>query len=246
MAVERVPDPLKKDDPMTNFLMTTALATVLSAAVTLPFASVSHAQTATQTDTGTAGMDGFVAPEGYSRFEDRTMLTVESLMGATIYDFSGDTVGDISDLVLATTGAATDSSTTGKMDSTTATDGTATGTMDSTTATDSTATGTTDSTTATDGTATGTDTAAATAGEAAGSQVSLAGGQISHVLIDMGVFLGMGVHTVALPIDALEVYSDNNNDFRIYLPWSEEQLRNLPAYDVNDPATLTPASAASN
>lgn len=63
-------------------------------------------------------------------------------------------------------------------------------------------------------------------------------GRISHVVLDVGGFLGMGVHTVAIPIEELQVFRDTNNDIRVYLPWTEDQLKALPEYDENNPSTL--------
>ena len=312
---------------MTKFMLTTALSTVLSTAMLSGLALGAYAQTTT-TEAPASPMPDFVAPDGYARFEDRAALSVVDLQGATIYDATGETVGEISDLVLTTSGAGatmpTDS-TTGRVTDTT-TGATASTMTDSATTTSDPATvtatvGTTadpviapnsdtaTGTTATDGSGTdtatapatetdeqasgsGTDTAAtgmadgtntggtadvatnptiaetatdkdpsdgnmietdatgtvatpgtgttaaADAGETAETEVALAGSQITNVVVDTGGFLGMGVHTVALPISALEIYVDGSNNYRIYLPWTEDQLRTLPAYDENDPATL--------
>lgn len=248
----------------------------------------------------------FVPPEGYQSAVAES-LTFQELMGATVYDTRGESIGDISDFVIAvdpatggTTGAATtdttatdtatSTDTTTSTDSTTATDGnvsdgtggtdatatdstgtaatdstattegtgtaatdsTATETEDTTTATDSTATTTegtgtapTDSTTtATEGTSTdvaatdatdGTMTGTGAEGEMTGSIT----GQVSHAIIDVGGFLGMGTHTVAIPIEALQVYRGSSaTDVRVYLPWNEDQLKQIPEYVENDPSTL--------
>jgi hypothetical protein len=86
----------------------------------------------------------------------------------------------------------------------------------------------------TDGEAVSEDTAAADQGE----QLMPADGAVSHVVLDLGGFLGIGVHTVAVPFEALQVYADGGNRLRIYLPWTEDQLRNLPEYEAGDPSTL--------
>ncbi|UFS64616.1 photosystem reaction center protein H [Paracoccus denitrificans] len=59
--------------------------------------------------------------------------------------------------------------------------------------------------------------------------------EISHAIIDVGGFLGMGEHRVAVPIGDLVVYS-KDADLRIYLPWTREQLEALPEFDENAPA----------
>jgi hypothetical protein len=84
----------------------------------------------------------------------------------------------------------------------------------------------------------GDDMAADTAAMDAGQDMAATEGQVSHVIVDIGGFLGLGVHTVAVPIEALEVYADAGDMLQLYLPWTEEQLRDLPEYDEADPATL--------
>ena len=58
-----------------------------------------------------------------------------------------------------------------------------------------------------------------------------ADGQMEAVLVDVGGFLGLGTHTVAVPMDNLEIYHNTGTDsVRIYLNMTEEQLENLPEY----------------
>jgi hypothetical protein len=284
---------------MRKILITTALLTAMS---TMPVLAQS-------------GMPAdFVPPEGYQSATAES-LTFQDLMGATVYDTRGESIGDISDFVMAvdpatggTTGAAstdttatdtnsdgsggtdataTDSTGTAATDSTAATEGTrtaatdstATGTGDTTAATDSTATTEGTGTAATDSTATttegtgtaatdstattteGTGTAATdtTATEGTGTDMAATDatdgtmtgtgaegemtgsitGQVSHAIIDVGGFLGMGTHTVAIPIEALQVYRGSSaTDVRVYLPWNEDQLKQIPEYVEDDPSTL--------
>jgi hypothetical protein len=64
-------------------------------------------------------------------------------------------------------------------------------------------------------------------------------GEVTHAIIDVGGFLGIGTHTVAIPIEALQVYRGTNaSDVRVYLPWSEEQLKQSPEYVEGDQSTL--------
>jgi hypothetical protein len=274
-----------KGNQMRKILITTALLTAMS---TMPVL----AQSSMPAD--------FVPPEGYQSAAADT-LTFQDLTGATVYDTRGESIGDISDFVMAvdpamggTTGAATTDTTTAtdtttSTDTTTATDGnvsdgtggtdatatdsTGTAATDSTAttegtgtvATDSTATGT-EGTSATDSTATttestgtaatdstttategtGTDVAATDATDgtmtgtgAEGEMTGSISGQVSHAIIDVGGFLGMGTHTVAIPIEALQVYRGSSaTDVRVYLPWSEDQLKQIPEYVQNDPSTL--------
>lgn len=64
-----------------------------------------------------------------------------------------------------------------------------------------------------------------------GESVDMAGGRITHVVLDVGGFLGIGAHTVAVPLDELQVFRDEGSDVRVYLPWTEAQLEALPEYD---------------
>jgi len=38
----------------------------------------------------------------------------------------------------------------------------------------------------------------------------------------------------------LVIYANANNDYRIYLPWTKDQLRDLPNYNKDDASTLSP------
>jgi len=224
-----------------------------------------------------------VVPEGFTL--QTTPLTAEELLGATIYDIAGDSIGEVHDLIFAAPDAgaagtmpeATDGSTapdatapatdTGTADTDTATDPAAA--PDSGTAADSTApdaaatpeTGTDEVTpdatapetgTATDGTTpdatapdatatpdTGTaaDSTAPDMGATAADGTAGQSGQITHAVLDIGGFLGMGQHRIALPVSDLRIYR-SDSDIRVYLPWTREQMTALPEYDENDPATL--------
>jgi hypothetical protein len=306
----------QKEQQMKKLLVTTALVTALATGVS--------AQTNNQ---------GMIVPEGYTEFNDFNLLTFDRLTGANVYDVNGDSIGQISDIVLDAQpagGQASASAQPGQLDGQTdqggvqvttnqeggvtqtdtmvngegvtamqSTDPVATEGLQQGAATDA-QTNQTDVDTGTvvtnvDTTATGTGTGAVdqTAQEAqaeiaetanqaiedinqtanqttdgttgtmggtlnadgvmvdaqgmpvdqgmneTGQQLTMSGGSgISHVIIDIGGFLGIGVHTVALPMEALEIYAGANNDLRIYVPWSEAQLRDLRQYDANDPTTL--------
>lgn len=232
-------------------------------------AGLAQAQTSTTdpaaTDpAATAPSVDLVVPEGFTL---QTMpLTAEELLGANIYDISGDSIGEVHDLVFAapdagtTGGAATMPGTTegsATPDATAPATGTDTGTAADGTAPDTTTapdTGTADTGTTTDGTmpdataSPDTGTAAdATAPEATtapdmgatGGTATTAGqsGQVTHAILDIGGFLGMGQHRIALPVSDLRIYR-SDSDLRVYLPWTREQMTALPVYDENDPATL--------
>lgn len=98
--------------------------------------------------------------------------------------------------------------------------------------------------TATDGAAMDgatTDGATGSAEAPTGTEVSPEG-TISHVLVDVGGFLGLGARTVAIPFAELEVFQNEGGDLHIYLPWTEDELAAVPEYDEADPETL-PAAA---
>jgi hypothetical protein len=55
---------------------------------------------------------------------------------------------------------------------------------------------------------------------------------IQAVLIDVGGFLGLFTRTVRVDIDQLEIQSDpQNDDVRVYLTMTQEELENLPEYE---------------
>jgi hypothetical protein len=57
------------------------------------------------------------------------------------------------------------------------------------------------------------------------------GAEVEAVLVDVGGFLGLFTHTVLVDIDRLDVQRDaEQNQVRVYLDLSEEQLEALPAY----------------
>lgn len=69
-----------------------------------------------------------------------------------------------------------------------------------------------------------------------GQSQSLDSTEISQAIIDVGGFLGMGTHRVAVPISDLRVFhSGDQDDLRIYLPWTREQLEALPEFDEDNP-----------
>lgn len=56
--------------------------------------------------------------------------------------------------------------------------------------------------------------------------------KISQAVIDVGGFLGMGEHSVAVDINELSIQrSKDGGDIRVYIDASEEKLKQLPEYD---------------
>jgi hypothetical protein len=57
-------------------------------------------------------------------------------------------------------------------------------------------------------------------------------GQITHVLVDIGGFLGIGERTVRLSFDELQITRGGDaNDFRVYVDSNKEALEALPEYE---------------
>ena len=188
---------------------------------------LAQAQTTTDPAAPAAPVE-LVIPEGFTL---QTMpLTAEDLLGATIYDIGGDSIGEVHDLVFAAPEPAATGTTPGAPDAT-APDSTAA--PDVVPAPDQSGT-MPDS--ATDPAAAPDAPAAPDSGDAmppSGEQA----GQITHAVLDIGGFLGMGQHRIALPVSDLRIYR-SDSDLRVYLPWTREQMTALPEYDENDPATL--------
>ncbi len=62
-----------------------------------------------------------------------------------------------------------------------------------------------------------------------------ADGAISNVIIDFGGFLGMGSRQVSLHFDELTILSkDLDNDMRVYVDATREQIQSLPQYQVTN------------
>lgn len=241
---------------MRKIMLTTALATILAAGPLMAQESGMPAD--------------FAPPEGFSQAGFET-LTFEDLRGATLYDAAGETVGEVSDFVLQTTGAlngtgTADGAMTGEAataDANVAAEGTvaeetaeavnegaeavAEGAEAMAEGAENAAEAVVDGTVA-DGTATDatTDMANAPAMDFATATGSITG-MASHVILDIGGFLGIGQHTVAVPIDALQIFrGESASDVRVYLPWTQEQLEALPEYVAGDYSTLGTSTGAVN
>ncbi|RQP04553.1 MAG: photosystem reaction center protein H [Paracoccus sp. BP8] len=295
---------------MRHLFVTTALAAALSVAAAqaqdtpTPEAPAPEADTP-QADTQPVPMGQESAPalepapiitppDGY--VEGDVVLTTENLEGATVYDASGEEIGEVHGLVFANgttslqggdTGAATAPDATSEAAPAATTEAPAEAPADTTTgaAADTTTDTTTDTTAGAadspadsaspDGAApmtesdssnvaTGTDTGDTDRMENIGSDVGtitptdattppaqaptdaqadaqaegMGAAEISHAIIDVGGFLGMGEHRVAVPVGDLVVYR-KDTDLRIYLPWTREQLEALPEFDEDGPVPAT-------
>ncbi|MFC7704747.1 PRC-barrel domain-containing protein [Plastorhodobacter daqingensis] len=57
-----------------------------------------------------------------------------------------------------------------------------------------------------------------------------ADGSITAVILNVGGFLGFGARDVAVPFEELQIFRSGQDDLRVYLPWTEEQLEAQPEY----------------
>jgi hypothetical protein len=55
-------------------------------------------------------------------------------------------------------------------------------------------------------------------------------GELEYVVMDIGGFLGIGAHTVALGLDEVTILQDGD-DLRLYVGASDDELRNMPEYE---------------
>lgn len=243
---------------MKKLLMTTMLVSAFAATSALaqtstqPGTQPGMQQTTPGTGANTGATPGFTAPEGYARQD--IVLTADNLIGATIYDATGDSIGSVQDLVIASSAAGA-----AQPPASTSPGGTA-GTPPAAGTDTTTGTGMSpDSQTGGTGSMPGQQAQPGTDGTTGGGSVMGPSGTvqptpspsatpetITHVLLDVGGFLGIGQRRVAVPVSDLTVYA-NNSETRVYLPWTRDQIEALPEYDQNNPETLgRPASPAAN
>ncbi|HKJ63395.1 MAG TPA: PRC-barrel domain-containing protein [Hyphomicrobiales bacterium] len=62
-------------------------------------------------------------------------------------------------------------------------------------------------------------------------------GKIQTVVIGVGGFLGLGEKRVAVPFEVV-TYVDENDERRIIVPLTKEELQNAPAYKVSEKTTM--------
>ena len=61
----------------------------------------------------------------------------------------------------------------------------------------------------------------------------LDGTEVSHLVLDIGGFLGLGEHRVALPVQDVDIFwSDQDADVRVQVPMTQDQLEQLPEHDA--------------
>lgn len=57
-------------------------------------------------------------------------------------------------------------------------------------------------------------------------------GKVSQVVMDVGGFLGMGEHRVALPMERINVAQRDGGDIRVYTDMTEDELKALPKFEI--------------
>ncbi|WP_158269726.1 PRC-barrel domain-containing protein [Desulfonatronum sp. SC1] len=55
-------------------------------------------------------------------------------------------------------------------------------------------------------------------------------GKIDRLIVDVGGFLGMGARSVSINVNEADIHKDAKDDIRVYIPMSEEELRQMPEY----------------
>lgn len=56
--------------------------------------------------------------------------------------------------------------------------------------------------------------------------------RVSEVIVDVGGFLGMGAHTVALPLDTAQIgWHEEEDEVRVQVSMTAEQLEEMPEYE---------------
>lgn len=57
-------------------------------------------------------------------------------------------------------------------------------------------------------------------------------GEVTHAIMDVGGFLGLGSHTIALEINDLDIlWSDESDDVRVQVTMTQEEMESLPEYE---------------
>jgi uncharacterized protein YrrD len=138
----------------------TAPAPMTSAGSDVPPAATVDPNPSTAAVEGRVGTPGAPAPapEGYA-VVDGALPSADQLLGASVYDAMGDSVGNVNDLILN--------------------------------------------------------------GDA----------EVAQVLVDVGGFLGLGTHTVALPVENVDVlWNAENDSVRVHLPMTRDMIETLPEH----------------
>lgn len=70
-------------------------------------------------------------------------------------------------------------------------------------------------------------------------------GMIKAVIVGVGGFLGLGEKDVALPLEKIKISKDENNNVKLTVAASREELENAPAFDKTLFVVKAPAAGSS-
>jgi hypothetical protein len=70
-------------------------------------------------------------------------------------------------------------------------------------------------------------------------------GMIKAVIVGVGGFLGLGEKDVALPLEKIKISKDENNNVKLTVEASREELENAPAFDKTLFVVKAPAAGSS-
>jgi hypothetical protein len=68
---------------------------------------------------------------------------------------------------------------------------------------------------------------------------------IKAVIVGVGGFLGLGEKDVALPLEKIKISKDENNNVKLTVAASREELNNAPAFDKTLFVVKAPAAGSS-
>lgn len=63
-----------------------------------------------------------------------------------------------------------------------------------------------------------------------GQLILSADGKISQAVVDVGGFLGIGAHSVALPFDQMQIMHNDSGNIRVYIDAVKKTLEDMPEY----------------
>jgi len=58
------------------------------------------------------------------------------------------------------------------------------------------------------------------------------GNKVTGIVTDVGGFLGMGERRISLSPEQISIYKDANNNIRVYVSMSKDELKALPEYEA--------------
>ncbi len=69
-------------------------------------------------------------------------------------------------------------------------------------------------------------------GEVSEAVVGSNAGEVTDLVVDIGGFLGLGAHSVAIPFDEVEIMrAESGDDLRVYVDMTREDMEQMPEYE---------------